>query len=230
MPITIQQKKKILQVVNVFETGSPTGNYASVTLLQDGPIENGKPIKQITYGRSQTTEFGNLKALLQEYVKKNGTFSNDVKPFLPQIGKKPSLCTNKKFLQILKDSAIKDPIMAQTQDVFFDTLYYQPAFNWFNSMKFTLPLSLLVIYDSQIHSGGIPAFLRERFTEPTPKNGGDEKKWIEEYVNVRHTWLAHHPKPILKNTIYRTSCFKDAITHNNWNLNSPIIAHGKTVA
>jgi chitosanase len=128
MPITIQQKKKILQVVNVFETGSANGNYASVTLLQDGPIENGKPIKQITYGRSQTTEFGNLKALLQEYVKKNGTFSNAIEPFLPQIGKKPSLCTNKKFLQILKDSALKDPIMAQTQDVFFDTLYYQPAF------------------------------------------------------------------------------------------------------
>jgi hypothetical protein len=49
-----------------------------------------------------------------------------------------------------------------------------------------LPLSMLVVYDSFIHSGSVPMFLRKRFIERPPANGGDEKKWIGSYVEVRH--------------------------------------------
>jgi chitosanase len=47
-------KRKIEKVVNVFETGTPEGRYDLLVVMNDGP--GGRP--QITYGRSQTTEFG----------------------------------------------------------------------------------------------------------------------------------------------------------------------------
>jgi chitosanase len=230
MPITTTQKTKVLQVVNVFETGSINGNYSDVTLFFDGPAgANGKPIKQITYGRSQTTEFGNLKTLLQQYIANNGLFANTIKPFLAKMGKQPSLCTEAVLLKALKDAGKQDPIMKTTQDAFFDQIYYQPAFNWFAGMKFTLPLSLLVIYDSHIQSGTIRADIREKFPEKVPVNGGDEKTWIKQYVNARHTWLANSSKPIVRQTIYRTQCFKNAIAKNNWDLSLPVNANGTIV-
>jgi chitosanase len=230
MPITTQQKTKILQTVNVFETGSKQGNYADVSLFKDGPKgPDGLQIRQITYGRSQTTEFGNLKPLLQMYVDNKGTLASVIKPYLPKVGKQPSLCNDAKLIQALKDAGNNDPIMRSTQDVFFDKLYYQPAQQWFDANKFTMALSMLVIYDSQVHSGGILSFLREKFKENVPVNGGDEKKWIKAYVDAREFWLEHHSNPVLHNTIYRTQCFKDAIAKNNWDLSQTIKAHGVDV-
>jgi chitosanase len=230
MPITSPQKQKILQVINVFETGNINGNYAAIALLLDGPPgADGKPIKQITYGRSQTTEFGNLKALLQQYIAAKGRFAAAFTPYLTRMGKRPSLCTDPDLLAALKEAGKSDPIMKSTQDVFFDQLYFQPAFNWFTGMRFTLPLSLLVIYDSYIQSGSVPAKIREKFAEAVPKNGGDEKIWIKQYVNARHDWLANHPKAIVRGTVYRTQCFKNALGRNNWDLSLPVNANGTIV-
>lgn len=230
MAITAAQKQKILQVVNVFETGTINGNYASIALLLDGPAgHDGKPIKQITYGRSQTTEFGNLKMLLQQYITAKGLFSTQLSAYLSRMGKQPSLCTDTRLLQLLKDAGKTDPLMKSTQDGFFDQLYYQPAFNWFNGMKFGLPLSLLVIYDSYIQSGSVPAKIRERFPASTPKNGGDEQTWIKQYVAARQDWLASSSKAVVRGTVYRTQCFKNAISKNNWDLLLPVNANGTTV-
>lgn len=219
--ISSTQKSKILQVVNVFETGTKEGKYDMLVVYADGKNNS----KQITYGRSQTTEQGNLKALLQLYVAKKGKFANDFKPFILDLGKKP-LWDNTKFKNLLRKSAREDEVMRVSQDVFFDTLYYQPALHFFEKNKFTHALSLLVIYDSFIHSGTVPAFLRERFPENIPVNGGDEKKWIKQYVDVRHSWLENHTRPILQKTIYRTQCFKNQIKSGNWSLNEEIIANG----
>jgi len=227
MAITAQQKQKVLQVVNVFETGSITGNYGAITLLKDGPPgADGSPIKQITYGRSQTTEFGNLKMLIQQYIDANGLFADALKPYVSKIGKKPSLCTDAVLLQTLKTAGKTDPVMKKVQDDFFEQLYYQPTLNWFTGMKFTTALSMLVIYDSFIHSGTVPSWLRERFAEAVPKNGGDEKTWIKQYVNARHNWLANHSRAILRKTIYRTQCFKTSIGKDNWDLALPVNANG----
>lgn len=219
--ITNKQKTKILQVINVFETGSKDGKYDTLVIYADG--KNGS--RQITYGRSQTTEQGNLKALIQMYITRNGTFATQLKVFVNKIGQE-SLVDNTAFKNLLRRSAREDIIMRTCQDDFFDILYYKPAFQFFQSNRFTTALSLLVIYDSFIHSGGVPSFLRERFPEKIPVNGGDEKKWITQYVNTRHLWLANHSRKILRNTIYRTECFKNQIANNNWDLSKEIIANG----
>lgn len=225
MSITSIQKQKIIQVLNVFETGSKEGKYDNISVYKDGTV-NGQKVYQITYGRSQTTEFGNLKRLIELYITRNGKFANDFKPFVSKIGKSPSLRTNNNFRTLLKRSAKEDIIMRNTQDEFFEMYYYQPAYNWFVGQKFKDALSLLVIYDSFIHSGGMPIFLRQRFAERTPFNGGNEQKYIKQYVEVRHDWLKNHSNKILQKTIYRTQCFKNQINATNWDLSKQINANG----
>ena len=223
-------KNKIEDIVNIFESGSIDGNYATLVKFKDStdPVTHTNLV-QITYGRSQTTEFGNLKGLVKMYVAANGQFAQELAPYLNRIGKKPSLSSDKIFCQALIDAGKSDPIMQTCQDDFFDSYYFLPAFSWFNQMGFTLPLSMLVIYDSEIHSGGVPDFLRKRFPEKPPVKGGDEKTWIKQYVDVRHQWLKNHSKKILQNTIYRTQCFKTQIQNNNWNLDQPVRANGVNV-
>lgn len=228
MPVNTTQKKKILQVVNVFETGTPAGKYDNISVYADGPVVNGQKIKQITYGRSQTTEFGVLKILVQQYIANHGQYAAAVQPYANRIGKMPSLHTDAALKNTLKKAG-SDPIMKSTQDSFFDQLYYQPAYAWYAAMKFTLPLSMLVIYDSFIHSGSILPFLRNSFPESVPKNGGDEKTWVKQYVAARDNWLRHHSNSVLRNTVYRTECFQDAINKNNWDLSKSINANGTMI-
>lgn len=222
--ITEENKKKIIRIVNVFETGTPEGKYDAIAIFPDG--KNGS--RQITYGRSQTTEQGNLRNLLGRYIDLHGTFAADFAPYMSKVGVTP-LVDNKPFKDLLKKSAQEDPIMHQAQDETFEILYFQPALHFFNAEKFTLPLSLLVIYDSYIHSGAIPAFLRSRFPERTPLRNGDEKAWITAYTKARQHWLATHPKKILHPTVYRTKTFLAQMDNNNWDLSKPVSVQGKIV-
>lgn len=222
--ITPAIKNKIMSIVNVFETGTPEGKYDAIAIFRDG--RNGS--RQITYGRSQTTEQGNLRNLLERYIALGGKFSNEFNAFLPKVGTVP-LVDNKEFKDLLKRSAREDPLMHQAQDETFDILYFQPALHFFTAEQFALPLSLLVIYDSYIHSGSIPGFLRTRFPERTPLRGGDEKAWTAAYTKVRQQWLATHKKKILHPTVYRTKTFLDQMSKGNWMLDQPVSTQGKTI-
>lgn len=63
--MTVRERKPLIQrVVNVFETGTAEGKYDKLVIYDDGV--NGS--HQITYGRSQTTEQGNLEA--DRYVRR----------------------------------------------------------------------------------------------------------------------------------------------------------------
>ena len=230
MAITSAQKQKILRVLNVFETGTPDGKYDNISIYRDGPVVNGQRIYQITYGRSQTTEYGNLKRLLELYAQRGGALAADLAPYLPRVGRQPSLRDDAEFRRLLKVSAQQDAIMRQTQDEFFDIYYYQPALNWFDGQGFREALSLLVIYDSFIHSGQMRADIRQKFAKRTPSNGGNERIWIDEYVKARHNWLANHSNTDLHATVYRTNCFKTQIRNGNWNLGQPVNANGTVVS
>ena len=48
MNLSSKQKSLITKVINVFESGSPAGNYGIIAIFEDGPGD----IRQITYGRS----------------------------------------------------------------------------------------------------------------------------------------------------------------------------------
>ena len=218
-------KTRILSVVNIFETGTPDGQYDNISIYRDGKLDQfGRKTRQITYGRSQTTEQGNLKDLIAAYIANNGTFSKHFSFYLPKIGVEP-LVDNEMFKTVLQDAAKFDPIMKQTQDVFFDKEYYQPALAFCDDNKFLLPLSMLVVYDSYIHSGRVPQKVRNMFPESTPKNGGDEKAWVKAYVNARRRWLQNLPNPVPV-TVYRMDCFIAQIADGNWLLERPVTSGG----
>ena len=224
MNVTPAQKQRIEWVINAFETGKASGNYAAIAMLEDAKI-NGKLYKQITYGRSQTTEFGNLSTLLQMYVGSGGTYSKDFQPYMLKIGKLPSLCTNKAFVDLLIIAA-KDSKMRDCQDSFFDNNYFKPAKEWCEANGFTLALSLLVVYDSYIHSGKIREDIRLSFAEKTPINGGDEKEWIANYIAARENWLKNSKTSKVRSTVYRTQCLFKQIENDNWDLTKQIVANG----
>jgi chitosanase len=224
--IDSKTKIKIEQIVNCFETGSPEGDYSDVTLYHDGPNQ----LLQITAGKAGVTEYGgNLEKVLTAYVNKNGKKASVLKPYISKIGSRPSvLAVDKDFIALLKELG-HDNMMHEAQDEIFDSEYWIPAQKFFTSNGFTLPLSMLVIYDSYIHSGSVPMFLRNRFAEKTPANGGDERTWIDEYVSSRFQWLKFHSNPILRETVYRTALFKKLSADDNWNLDGTINANGENV-
>lgn len=225
MILNQNQKRVIERVINCFETGTPEGNYALIAIFKDGPNR----IRQITYGRSQTTEYGNLRELINNYANANGMFSAALKPFVPKIGSTP-LTDNVAFKDLLRKAGSQDPVMRTVQDAFFEKRYFQPAQAWADQHGFKLPFSMLVIYDSFIHSGSIRSSIRQMFPEKPPSNGGEEKAWITAYVNARHRWLANHENSELHSTVYRTRCFKGEIQRSNWNLDIlPINANGVLV-
>lgn len=222
--LTDDQERICKRVLNVYETGTPAGNYSAISIYADGP--NG--IRQITYGGSQTTEYGNLRELVEMYANAGGTYSSALGGYVARIGSTP-LTDDAQFKNLLR-SAGSDPVMQRTQDEFFDKRYFQPALSWASNHGFAQPLAILVIYDSFIHSGSIPGHLRQRFPEKPPSDGGDEKTWIKQYVDARDEWLRNHSNPILHPTVYRTQDFKREITKGNWDLSAlPFIANGTPV-
>jgi len=223
--LTSSQRLLCERIISVFETGSIRGDYSNISIYHDGPNR----IRQITYGRAQTTEYSHLRELVQMYVDASGKYSEDLRPYVPRIGR-TALVDNDTFKSLLRRAGREDPVMVQTQDVFFDRAYFQPALKWANEHGFTHALSMLVIYDSFIHSGGILDFLRARFREQPPVNGGDEKVWISEYVQARNDWLATNSNEVLRPTVYRTQCLAHEIARGNWDLSQlPITAHGVRV-
>ena len=220
---------KVVKIVTVFETGSPEGNYSCVSIYKDG---GGGAYKQITYGKTQTTQDGHLDKLLNSYIDSFGDeplteAAKTIRAALPTKTKR-TLCSDKKFIAALKEAG-KEERMKKVQDKFFDETYYAPAEKWFKSSGFTLPLSMLVIFDSFIHSGGILSFLRNRFAEKVPSAGGDEKAWIRSYVTIRRNWLSCHSNKILRNTVYRMDTMQQAIKAGNWDLKKPVNANGVVV-
>ena len=165
----------------------------------------------------QTTEYGNLRKLVQMYVDAGGRFAEDLRSFVPMIGV-TALVDDQRFIALLRRAGTEDPIMHRIQDLFFDEVYFQPALNWANRERFTRALSVLVIFDSFLHSGSIRGDIRAMFQERTPAHGGNEMVWIHDYVKARHEWLANHHNPEVRPTIYRTRDLAREIARGNWDL------------
>src|SRR3970040_403061 len=106
MTLSAKKKQFVQRIVNVFETGTPEGKYDALVESPDGANDS----RQITYGRSQTTEQGNLKQLLGMYVDAGGQFATSVASFLPQVGSEP-LADNEVFKRLLRRAAREDRSM-----------------------------------------------------------------------------------------------------------------------
>ena len=200
---------KIKNVLNIAEQGTQSIPYGKVEVMPDGP----KGINQITLSVGFTQYGGNLGKVIDEYLVRGGVQTGLGRYKMGDSG----LAYNSTFKGLLK-LAGNDPIMQSVQEELYVSLYIGPAIKWGESEGFVEPLSFLVICDSFLHSGSILTFLRNRFTERTPKWGGDERAWIIAYIDVREKWLATHSNKLLRNTTYRTRYYRELANLGDWGL------------
>ena len=211
------------------ETGTASGNYSLVTVLADG--KGGR--RQVTLGIQFDEASGDLGRALDLYTQNGGRYAQELSRYrqLIDTGDNTStvLARNDAFKSLLR-AAGKDPVMQSAQDSIFAAETWDPAQRWFTDNGFTLPLSMLVISDSFLQSGSMLWFLRRRFKEVPPAQGGREKVFIENYTEARHLWLSGHLNRAIHNSAYRTRCYLAQINSENWNLDSlPIVMNGVRV-
>jgi chitosanase len=212
----------ITRILSVAECGKPEWNPSQVFKYNDGP---GKT-PQWTLSIGFTEMGGNLKAVIERYIDKGGALATAFAPYLGTLGKKH--IADQAFKKLLEDAG-KEPAMAQAQREIYEEKYLSPAFKWAAKHGFTLPLSYLVITDSFLHSGSMLPFLMNAFAEKKPVAGGDEKTWINEYLNARKNWLADHSNKILQNTVYRVNCYLIELAKGNWDLGSGSLVMNGTI-
>ncbi len=214
-------KKKAAQaIVNIFETGTPYGDYGMVTLL---PGDTG----HLTYGRSQTTlASGNLYLLIKAYCSTEGAeYGDELALFLPRLAETDLTLDNDfQFRQLLRRAG-DDPVMQQVQDGFFDRVYWEPAFNTAKSCGIKCELGVSVVYDSFVH-GAWHHVKRLTDQEAGPIEEIGETNWVAEYVLARRNWLASHPNRLLHRTVYRMDSFRQIIATQNWGLALPFVVRG----
>jgi chitosanase len=227
MALDSNKTRKIWSIINCIETGTPYFDYSSITILPDGPDN----IRQVTLSVGFTEYGGNLKKVVQRYVDKKGKYANRFVPYLNRIGKMPSLVTDKNFIDALVTSSKNDKLMRDAQDEIFEEVYFEPALKWAAKEGIETPLGILIVFDSLLQSGSIFTFLRNRFSEKTPANGGSEKRWIAQYVEVRNSWLSSHSNKAVRNSAYRTKTYLQLIKKENWDLVGPVTTlHGCNVS
>jgi len=233
MTVTANQKHVIDCVLSIFETGKvpSSQSYQTCTILSDGA--------GISYGKHQATDrAGSLDKIVDLYIQKRGKHAPDLMQFTQKLAMNESAKVDPKnpppwakhLVGILK-LAGADPIMQESQDSVFDANYWVPAVGHASSIGLQTALGHLVIYDTCIHSGpGGVALIRARFPEASPANGGNEKAWIQAYVNARRAWLAGNKNPLVQKTVYRMDAFNDLIKSENWDLKTPLNVRGVKIA
>jgi len=214
------QTATAVAIVNVFETGSPRGQYGGIAVMKG---DKG----HLSYGRSQASlGSGSLFALLTDYcAQPNAECAAQLMPFLPRFQQcDVSLDTDADVRRLLKQAST-DVVMQHTQDRFFSERFLTPALQAAQRVGITQPLGQAVVYDSHIQGG---------WGRLQPKVGPisaarDEQSWIKAYIDVRRKWLLSLNPP-LPATVYRMQAFTDLIEASNWFLKLPVVVHGVTVA
>jgi chitosanase len=221
MSLTATQIRTIQAIVNLFETGHVLGDYGQVTVMAG---DTG----HLTFGRSQTTlGSGNLHRLLQQYCSNSGArFGRRLAVVLPRTAARDAvLDRDLKLHNVLRASA-DDPVMRDTQDEFFDKMYFRPAMKTADRSGIAEPLGRTVVYDSFVH--GSWGRIRDR-VEGTPQSRG-ERVWVKDYVVARRSWLAAHPRADLRATVYRMDALGRLIELGAWGLELPVVVRAAEIS
>ena len=214
------QKSAAQAIVNIFETGSALGEYGQVTILRG---DTG----HLTYGRAQTTlASGNLFILINTYVHALGArYAQELTTYLDRLADKDQNLDHDFQLHDVLRKAGSDPVMIETQNKFFDSVYWVPTLRSADYINVAKALSLAVVFDSRIH--GSWHSVRDRTIEQVGKPDEiGEQEWISCYIRMRRDWLASHRNRLLRQTVYRMDAFQELIRMSNWTLNMPFHCRG----
>lgn len=221
---TLTQKQAAQAIINIFETGAVLGDYGNVTLIAG---DTG----HLTFGRSQTTlGSGNLGDLLERYCANAGArFGERLSVWLPRVKAGDVALDNELRLHNLLRATADDPVMRDTQDQFFDEVYWAPALRSASNLGITTALGVAVVYDSTVHGSWVSLRNRTVAQVGAPAAVG-ERVWISAYVDVRREWLASHPRRDLRPTVYRMDAFRRLIEQGRWGLDLPLVVRDQEVS
>lgn len=224
MTLTATQARSAQAIVNLFETGQVLGEYGQVTVIEG---DTG----HLTFGRSQTTlGSGNLHGLMERYCNNAGArFGERLVPWLPRIAAGDLSLDNDLKLHNLLRATADDPVMRETQDRFFDDVYWQPAQRAAERLGIVSPLGCAVVYDSHVHGAWVRMRDRTSAAAGTPAALG-ERAWIAAYVRTRRQWLATHSRADLRPTVYRMDAFQRLIDQGFWGLELPLVVRGAEIS
>ena len=225
--LTDIDQRVIEQIVSVFETGTSKPNYAAIAILADGA--------GVSYGAHQATDAsGSLDRIVRRYIDLCGPRARDLEPYVDYLlrngtvkdGNSPA---TRRLVKILQEAA-HDPAMVEAQRTVFRESYWEPALGDARAMGLLDPLSMLVLYDTHIHSGAarIPK-LRRRFCELPPSLGGEERAWTEAFIAARHEWLSNFANPVVRKTTYRTLALSSLADQERWDLKPPFKLRGQDI-
>lgn len=222
--LTPLQKRTAQAIVNIFETGSVLGDYGNVTIIRG---DSG----HLTFGRSQTTlATGNLYKLINRYCQNPGArFAEHLSIFLDRLKNRDSTLDHERHLHNILRATADDPVMRETQDQFFDEVYWERAAQSATETHVTTPLGVAVVYDSAVHGSW------SRICDQVVRDKGSldaigERAWITAYVEAREAWLANHANDVLHATIYRTQAFGRLIELGHWGLELPLVVRGLEIS
>ncbi|MFZ7128578.1 MAG: chitosanase [Desulfobacterales bacterium] len=222
--LTSTQKRTAEAIVNIFETGEVLGDYSMVTLIAG---DTG----HLTYGRSQTTlGSGNLYKLLHRYCSCSGSrFGSRLSPYLPRVASCDLSLDGEGRLHNLLRASADDPVMRDTQDAFFDEVYWRAAARTADREGITSALGVAVVYDSFVH--GSWKAMRNRTVQNIgePARAG-ERPWISAYVETRRAWLEGHRRADLRATVYRMESFQRLMDQGYWGLELPLVVRGREIS
>lgn len=220
-PTQIQAAQSIL---NIFETSEVRGDYGNVTVLDD---DTG----HLTFGRSQTTlSSGGLATLLQQYCDNVGArFASRLQPYLARLKAKDLTLDNDHKLHNILRATADDPVMRDTQDLFFNQNYWLPAANAAAKIGIATALGTAIVYDGYVQ--GSWSKMRDR----TSQEAGTlavlgEHDWLRAYVKVRRAWLAASRRSDLPKTVYRMDAFRRLMDQGYWGLELPLVVCGMEIS
>lgn len=230
--MTLDQIKACKAIVSLYETGSLSGKYDLLVVLEDGA--------GITFGKNQTTEnSGGLFLLLKEYADKKGAFVEALSAYMDLLydgkdsAKKGMLTEDTAFKDLLVKAAQEDPLMRKAQDHYFHKRFFRPALELAEEYAVTQPLTLCAFYDACIQMGDEGARkLVEKYNQEAGEGEGTEiekeRAWGKGFIQARHTYLTTftgksqgHTNAVRKSA-YRTTSLLDLAERGAWLLSVPL--------
>ena len=230
--IVFSREQRIIadQIISVFENNTPVIQYGYAENLHDG--------RGITAGRAGfTSATGDMLEVIERYT--IVVPNNPLAVYLPRLRElaesEDGSTQGLEGLEEIWHERANDVNFRHIQDVVVDEYYYKPAIAHAESLGISLPLTLLNLYDSAIQHGdgndpdGLPAMINRTTSKVggTPKNGIDEKIWLQEFMNIRRSVLLnpynHETQEEWSQSVGRVDTLIELYESSNFFLTPPIL-------
>lgn len=232
--MTKDSKDVAEKLTSLFENSTFDLKYDYAEHLDDG--------RGITAGRAGfTTGTGDLYEVVKKYTSEKP--NNPLAKYLPRLKVLAETeSSSVKGLNGLIENwakAAKDPDFRKVQDNVVDEMYYKPAMEHVEKLGLKTPVAKAFVYDTIIQHGngndadGLPALINQtnKKMHGSPKTGVNEKKWLETFIAVRKSDLAHAHDPetrkVWSESTGRCDAFSSIIKDGNYELNKPVKIHTK---